>query len=54
MAPSIVFVDHASNVGGSDLSLLDIATRWMALLHVTLMQRFPSATCCVTTGFRRL
>ncbi|QQP93472.1 glycosyltransferase family 4 protein (plasmid) [Skermanella sp. TT6] len=41
MDPSILFVDHASDVGGAELSLLDTAMHWAAPLHVALMQPGP-------------
>ncbi|UEM24969.1 glycosyltransferase family 4 protein (plasmid) [Skermanella mucosa] len=41
MDPSILFVDHASDVGGAELSLLDTAMHWAAPLCVALMQPGP-------------
>ncbi|EWY37780.1 hypothetical protein N825_09370 [Skermanella stibiiresistens SB22] len=41
MEASILFVDHASDVGGAELSLLDTALHWKAPLNVALMQPGP-------------
>jgi glycosyltransferase involved in cell wall biosynthesis len=43
MSPSILFVDHASDVGGAELSLFDTAMHWNSPLHVALMQTGPFA-----------
>ena len=43
MIPSILFVDHASDVGGAELSLFDTAMHWNSPLHVALMQTGPFA-----------
>ena len=43
MNPSILFVDHASDVGGAELSLFDTAMHWNSPLHVALLQTGPFA-----------
>lgn len=43
MSPSILFVDHASDVGGAELSLFDTAMHLNSPLHVALMQDGPFA-----------
>jgi glycosyltransferase involved in cell wall biosynthesis len=43
MNPSILFVDHASDVGGAELSLFDTTVHWNSPLHVALMQTGPFA-----------
>ena len=37
-APSICFINHALDVGGAELSLLDTMAQWVALLHGGLTQ----------------
>ena len=43
MSSSILFVDHASDVGGAELSLFDTAMHWDSPLHVALLQNGPFA-----------
>jgi glycosyltransferase involved in cell wall biosynthesis len=43
MNPSILFIDHASDVGGAELSLFDTAMHWNSPLHVALLQTGPFA-----------
>src|SRR5690349_8245816 len=50
MNPSILFVDHASDVGGAELSLFDTAMHWNSPLHVALMQTGPFADLLRANG----
>jgi glycosyltransferase involved in cell wall biosynthesis len=50
MNPSILFVDHASDVGGAELSLFDTALHWKSPLHVALMQTGPFADLLRANG----